>query len=146
MIDFGYYLKNGFIKQQRIDFNQITKQIVRAGKDLDTFTLVLEKDPEWAATIAYQAMLRAGRALLFSYGYLPADGQQHKTVVEITGKILGEQFDLVALQFERLRKKRNVFFYDSMDTGNLAEAKKAAETAKQLIKAIKDRISQLQRT
>lgn len=146
MIDFGYYLRNGLIKQQRIDFNQITKQIVRAGKDLDTFSLVLEKDPEWAATIAYQAMLRAGRALLFSYGYLPADGQQHKTVVEITGKILGEQFDLVVLQFERLRKKRNVFFYDSIDTGNLAEAKKAAETAKQLIKAIKDKISQLQNT
>jgi uncharacterized protein (UPF0332 family) len=146
MIDFGYYLRNGLIKQQRIDFNQITKQIVRAGKDLDTFSLVLEKDPEWAATIAYQAMLRAGRALLFSYGYLPADGQQHKTVVEITGKILGEQFDLVVLQFERLRKKRNVFFYDSIDTGNLAEAKKAAETAKQLIKAIKDKIAQLQRT
>jgi uncharacterized tellurite resistance protein B-like protein len=124
MIDFGYYLRNGLIKQQRIDFNQITKQIVRAGKDLDTFTLVLEKDPEWAATIAYQATLRAGRALLFSFGYLPADGQQHKTVVEITGKILGEQFDLVVLQFERLRKKRNVFFYDSIDTGNLARRKR----------------------
>ena len=84
--------------------------------------------------------------MLFSYGYLPADGQQHKTVVEITGKILGEHFDLVVLQFEKLRKKRNVFFYDSIDTGNLAEAKKAAETAKQLIKAIKDKIAQLQRT
>jgi uncharacterized protein (UPF0332 family) len=146
MIDFGYYLRNGMIKQQRIDFNQITKQIVRAGKDLDTFSLVLEKDPEWAATIAYHAILRAGRALLFSYGYLPADGQQHKTVVEITGKILGAQFDLVVLQFERLRKKRNVFFYDSIDTGNLAEARKAAEVAKQLISAIKVKISQLQRT
>ena len=59
MIDFGYYLRNGLIKQQRIDFNQITKQIVRAGKDLETFSLVLEKDPEWAATIAFFLRLPA---------------------------------------------------------------------------------------
>ncbi|MBN2188242.1 MAG: HEPN domain-containing protein [Chitinispirillaceae bacterium] len=142
MIDFGEYLKNGLIKQQRADFRQIGKQIKRAEKDLLIFMLVLEKDPEWAATIAYHAMLRAGRALLFAHGYLPADGRQHKTVVEITGKILGEQYNLVVVQFEKLRKRRNEFFYDSMDTGNVAEAKKAAETAGQFVRAIKEKISQ----
>ena len=146
MIDFDSYLRNGLIKRQNADFRQIWEQIKRAEKDLVVFTLVLEKDPELAATIAYHAMLRAGRALLFSQGFLPSDGRQHKTVVEITGKILGEHFDLVIVQFEKLRKKRNIFFYNSMDTGNIAEAKKAAETAKQLIKAIKDKISLIQHT
>ena len=141
MIDFSYYLKGGLIKRQHPDFSQIDKQIARAEKDLITFALVLEKDAEWAATIAYHAMLRAGRALLFAYGYLPADGRQHKTVVEITGKILGVQYDLMVLQFEKLRKKRNIFFYDSIDTGNIAEAKKAAETAEQMIVAIKEKIT-----
>jgi len=31
----------------------------------------------------YQSMLRAGRALLLADGVLPADGRQHKTVVEL---------------------------------------------------------------
>lgn len=144
MIDFNYYLKKGYLKPQPANFKQINQQISRAEKDLITFSSVLLNDPEWAATIAYQAMLRAGRALLFSYGYLPADGQQHKTVVDTSGKILGPDFDLLVKQFEKLRRKRNVFFYDSEDSSNVAEAKKAGDTAKELIALIKENI--LQRT
>ena len=140
MKDWGEYLKKGLVKKQRPDFDQIEQQITRAQKDLKTFGLVLGSDPEWACTIAYQAMLRMGRALMFSYGYLPADGQQHKTVVEITGKLLGKKFDLLIQYFDRMRRNRNVFFYDSLDTNNEAQAKKAFETAGGLLKVVKDTI------
>lgn len=92
MIEWQSYLKKGFLKKQKADFRQIDMQIVRARKDLATFYLVLDKDPEWACAIAYQAMLRLGRALIYSYDFLPADGRQHKTVVEVTGKILRDKF------------------------------------------------------
>ena len=137
MKDWEVYLKKGLVKEQRPNFDQIEQQIVRAEKDLKTFGIVLNSDPEWACTIAYQAMLRMGRALMFSYGYLPADGQQHKTVVEITGKLLGEKFDLLIQYFDRMRRNRNVFFYDSIDTNNEAQAKKAHETAVELLKVVK---------
>lgn len=140
---FQDYLKRGLIKSQRPNFRQIEKQIARAAKDLRTFDLVIDKDPEWASAIAYQAMLRMGRALLFAHGFLPADRQQHKTVVEITGKILGSEFSLIIKQFDRLRKKRNVFFYDSEDSHNFTEARKAIETAKELLSEIKNRIASL---
>lgn len=39
-------------------------------------------------TINLRTMLRAGRALVFSKGYLPADGAQHRTVVELTHNLL----------------------------------------------------------
>lgn len=72
---FETYLKKGLLKRQGVNFKQIDKQIIRAKKDLITAEAVLaSKDAEWAAMIAYHAMLRAGRALLFSRGYLPADG------------------------------------------------------------------------
>jgi uncharacterized protein (UPF0332 family) len=137
MKDWGTYLKKGLVKEQRPNFGQIEQQIVRAEKDLKTFCLVVDSDPEWACTIAYQAMLRMGRALMFSYGYLPADGQQHKTVVEITGKLLGKDFDLLVRYFDRMRRNRNVFFYDSLDTNNKTQAKKARETAAELLKVVK---------
>lgn len=86
-------------------------------------------------------MLRAGRALLYAHGYLPADGQLHKTVVEATGMILGQEFYGIVKQFDKLRRKRNVFFYDSLDTSNVAEAKKAGKEAIQLIKVIGKKIS-----
>ena len=140
MKDWDKYLKNGFIKEQRPNFEQIQQQIEWAQKDLKTFGLVLSSDPEWACTIAYQAMLRMGRALIFSYGYLPADGQQHRTVVEITGKLLGKNFGLLIKYFDRMRRNRNVFFYDSLDTNNETQAKKSFETAGTLLKVVKDNI------
>jgi uncharacterized protein (UPF0332 family) len=140
MIDWKDYLEKGLVKEQRQNFSQIEQQIIRAEKDMKTFGLVLNSDPEWACTIAYQAMLRMGRALMFSYGYLPSDGQQHKTVVEITGKLLGEKFHLLVQYFDRMRRNRNIFFYDSLDTNNEAQAKKAFETARELLKVVKDTI------
>ncbi len=133
-------MRKGLVKKQHPNFNQIEQQMVRAEKDLQTFGLVLDSDPEWACTIAYQAMLRVGRALMFSYGYLPADGQQHKKVVEITGKLLGKNFDLLIQYFDRMRRNRNVFFYDSLDTNNKAQARKAYETAVELPKVVKANI------
>jgi uncharacterized protein (UPF0332 family) len=140
MIDLNGYLNKGLVKKQQPNFMQITAQINRALKDLTTCKLVIGNDPEWAASIAYQAMLRTGSALLFSFGYLPSDGQQHKTVVEITGLILGKEYELIVLQFEKFRRKRNLFFYDSVDTSNATEANKSVETARKLIEAIQKQI------
>ena len=134
------YVDKGLLKKRRTNFKQIEQQIARAFKDLETFKSVANSDPEQAAAIAYQAMLRAGRALLYAYGYLPADGQQHRTVVEVTGMILSQDYSGVVKQFDKLRRKRNVFFYDSVDTSNVAEAKKAGKTATQLIEAIHKKI------
>ena len=133
---FEVYLKKGFVKLQRVNFKQIEKQIVRAIKDLDTARIVLDKDSEWAATIAYQAMLRAGRALLFSKGYLPADGGQHRTVVELTHKLLGKDYSVLIGKFERMRRRRNIFFYESDPFGTMTEAESALKTAAQLVSAI----------
>jgi uncharacterized protein (UPF0332 family) len=133
---FESYLKKGLLKRQRVDFKQIEKQIIRAKKDLETARLVLRNDPEWGATIAYQAMLRAGRALLFSKGYLPADGAQHKTVVELTHHLLGREYSTLVDKFEKMRRDRNQFFYESDPFGTLTEAENSLKAASELIPVI----------
>lgn len=143
MNPFKDYFNKGLVKQQKPNFEQIAKQLRRALQDLKTAQHTLDFDPEWASTIAYQAMLRAGRASLFANGYLPVDGAQHKTVVELTGKLLGAEYGDLVRQFEKLRKKRNSFFYDSEDTGNKGEAEKALEVAKVLLTKIKTYIEGL---
>lgn len=139
---FELYLKKGLLKQQRVNFKQIEKQIVRARKDLETAQSVLAKDPEWAATIAYHAMLRSGRALLFSKGYLPADGGQHKTVVELTQRLLGKEYSTLVARFEKMRRKRNIFFYESDPFGTMTEAENALKAAAQLVQVIQETIRQ----
>lgn len=140
---FKEYLDKGFVKEQRPSFGQISKQMVRAHKDIKVAIKMLENDPEWAATIAYQAMLRAGRALIFANGYLPADGQQHKTVVELTGFLTDKKFSSLISQFNRLRKKRNVFFYDSDEGCTQTEANIFISVAKELISVIGAEIKRL---
>ena len=137
---FESYLKKGLLKQQRVNFKQIEKQIARAKKDLETAQSVLAKDPEWAATIAYHAMLRSGRALLFSKEVLPADGSQHKTVVELTQYLLGKEYSTLVARFEKMRRKRNIFFYESDPFGTLTEAENALKAASQLVQIIHERI------
>ena len=139
---FEAYVKKGLLKRQRVNFKQIETQLVRANKDVHTARLLLRDDPEWAATIAYQAMLRAGRALLFSKGYLPADGAQHRTVVELTHQLLGRAYAALVERFEKMRRKRNLFFYESDPFGTLTEAENALKTAAQLIRVIQGTIQQ----
>lgn len=55
MKDWNQYLARGLVKAQKTNFAQIEQQIVRAERDLKTFYLVMDADPEWASTIAYQA-------------------------------------------------------------------------------------------
>lgn len=140
---FKEYIGKGLIKGQKPSFGQISKQMVRAHKDIKVAIKMLESDSEWAATIAYQAMLRAGRALIFANGYLPADGQQHKTVVELTGLLTDTKFSSLISQFNRLRKKRNVFFYDSDEGCTQTEAKTFISVAKELISVIGAEIKRL---
>lgn len=133
---FESYVKRGLLKRQQANFKQIEGQVIRAKKDVQTAQRVLKEDSEWAATIAYHAMLRMGRALLFSKGYLPADGGQHRTVVELTGKLLGTRYALLIEKFERMRRRRNIFFYESDPFGTLTDAERALETASQLVRLI----------
>jgi len=53
-----------------------------AKRDLSTANRNLEEAPDWAYSIAYNAILQAGRALMFFGGYRPRGGEQHATVVE----------------------------------------------------------------
>lgn len=140
MIHLQPYLNKGLIKNQKPDFDQISLQLRRAEKDLHTVRIVLDEDPSWASTMAYQSMLRAGRALLFAHGFLPADGQQHKTVVELTGKLLGPGSAVLSGHFERLRRKRNVFFYESDDSQDNADARRAVKAAHDLVAEIRKTI------
>ena len=72
------------IEKASFSFKQITSNLNRAQRDLRTAKANLRIDEEWAYTIVYHAMLRAGRALMFACGYRPKGRDQHKTVVEFS--------------------------------------------------------------
>ena len=130
------FLKNNLIKKVKPDFDQINHQIKRARQDLKTAEANLPIDTTWALTIAYHAMIRAGRALMYAQGYLPTANQSQKTIVEFTNISLGSDYHELVTKFNRLRRRRHGFIYDSKNHVNLEEAKSALETAQRLIDRI----------
>ena len=136
-MNYEQFVKDNFAKKVKPDPTQIKHQLNRAVQDLVTAQANLKIDATWALTIAYHAMIRAGRALMYAQGYLPTTNQTHKTIVEFTKIKLGDDFHELVAKFNRLRRRRHHFIYDSENHVNAEEARSALETAKKFIDKIK---------
>ncbi len=130
----------GFIEKINFSDKQIVSNITRARKDLITAKANIKIDEEWAYTISYHAMLRAGRALMFSSGYRPKGKNQHKTVVDFCAEILGKDFKTLTERFNRMRIKRHDFIYEPERPISKTEVTKSLESAEKFVKEIMDRI------
>ena len=130
-------LSKGLLRKQKADLRAVEKLILRAHKDLKTAKANLDIDEGIAYTVAYLAMLHAARAFILLKGFRPADGYQHKTVVEFMSHFLGREFKVIVEQFDRMRRKRNIFIYEIDISISKSEASNALEKAKRFVDLIK---------
>jgi uncharacterized protein (UPF0332 family) len=130
------YLKDNLIKKEKPDYEQVMYQIKRAIKDLKTAEANLSIDLTWAFAIAYHAMMRASKALIYSRGYLPTAKKSHKTIIELTKQILGNDYEKLIAHFSRMRRRRHDFIYDSKNHITPHEATTSIATAAKLIDEI----------
>jgi uncharacterized protein (UPF0332 family) len=99
---------------------------------------MLDSDYDWAYTIAYNAVLQAGRALMFSKGYRPAGANQHISVVKFAERYLDKD-DIII--FDRMRRKRNCTVYDAAGSITESEANFAVGQAEILVRKIEGYLS-----
>lgn len=76
--------KAGRLRKQKAGFIQIEALLKEAILDLEEAKKIAHLAERATYLLAYNAMLKAGRALLLLRGYVPDDGSQHKTVVDMT--------------------------------------------------------------
>lgn len=137
----GSYLKrlesSGLLKKEVIGIDQVKALLLSASKNIFAAEKNLSIDEEACYTLAYNAMLKTARALVFLQGFRPSDGQQHKTTIEVAGEILGKEFSELIHMFDKMRKKRNQFTYDPMLPLSLTEAKSALRTADDFYRKVK---------
>ena len=129
-------LNRGLIKKQKVDFSHIKALLLRAQKDIITAKANLKIDEEVTYNYAYLAMLRCGRSIVFIKGYRSVDGQQHRTIIELSGEILGKEFKNIIKKFDRMRRKRNQFTYDPFLPVSKIEAENALKTAEEFVKIV----------
>lgn len=131
-------LSEGLLRTQESDLRAVEKLISRAYKDLKAAKANLDIDEGIAYTVAYLAMLHAARAFILLKGFRPADGYQHKTVVEFVSYFLGTEFKVITEQFDRMRRKRNIFTYEIDISISKSEAINALSTAAKFVDLIKE--------
>lgn len=134
------YLGKGLLKKQKSSFLAVEKFINRSLKDLKAAKANLTIDEGIAYTVAYLAMLHAGRAFMLLKGFRPNDGYQHKTVVEFMSYTLGAEYKNIVERFDRMRRKRNIFTYEIDISISKTEADGALETAVKFVDLIKEAI------
>lgn len=127
----------GLLKKEKVGTDQVKALLAGASRNIIASEKNLSIDEEACYTLAYNAMLKIARAVVFLHNYRPSDGRQHKTTVEAAGKILGKKFRELIDKFDRMRKKRNQFTYDPMLPLSLTEAKNALRTARGFYKKVK---------
>jgi uncharacterized protein (UPF0332 family) len=136
-------LSKGLLKRQKSDLRAVEKLILRAQKDLRTAKANLDIDEGIAYSVAYLAMLHATRAFILMKGFRPADGYQHKTAVEFISHFLGKEFKVIVEQFDRMRRKRNIFTYEVDISISKSEASDALDKATRFVNLIRDIIQKL---
>jgi uncharacterized protein (UPF0332 family) len=125
--------KEGKLVAQKVGIVQIEALIKESIIDLEESKKTLHIADRATYIMAYTAMLKAGRALLFLKGYRPTDGAQHKTVVEMTGAILGDKYTSIISHFETMRRKRNELTYEAGALLSGSESKQALDDATLLV-------------
>lgn len=128
----------GFLKKEKIGIDQVRALLMSAAKNIIASEKNLSIDEEACYTLAYNAMLKTARALVFLQSYRPSDGRQHMTTIEVAGTILGTEFRDLINMFNVMRKKRNQFTYDPMLPLSMSEAKNALKTANKFHDKVRD--------
>jgi len=125
--------REGYIKRLSVDKKKVEDALNLAKRDIKIAKSVLRDDDDWAFSIAYNAMLQAIRALMFSKGYRPSGRNQHISVVRFAELFLRKD-DVIVL--DRMRRKWHVTIYDTAGTISVKEAGNAVERAERLVHEI----------
>ncbi len=125
--------RKGYVKRLPIDMKKIEDSLNLAKRDVNVARSVLEENSDWAFSIAYNAMLQAVRALMFSKGYRPAGSNQHISVVRFAELFLRKE-DVIIL--DRMRRKRHTTIYDTAGTISEIEAENIVMRAEKLVQEI----------
>jgi uncharacterized protein (UPF0332 family) len=142
------FINKGLIKKDElIDFSQIQSVLAKSNKSIESAKMIMDNDPENSYQLAYEAMLLAGRALVFSFGYRPRAAGSHKIVVDFSEKVLGEEFSKLVFKFNKMRKIRHYLIYGTGLSISETDSKNAISSAitflKEIESLIEDRNPQL---
>ena len=139
MKTFQEFIDKGLIKKDdKIDFIQIKSVLEKSQRCIKSAKLLIDDDQENSYQLAYEAMLLAGRALVFSFGFRPRALGSHKIVVDFSKKVLGKGIATIVFKFNKMRKIRHYLIYGSGLSISEVDTKNAISSATKFLKEVKN--------
>ncbi len=132
---------DGIIRKILVDRQKVRDAVRLAERDLALAKRLAEQDCDWAFSIAYNALLQSGRAIMFSEGYRTSSDSHHSGAVKFLSAYLGNPFEREILAFDRMRRKRSVAIYDTAGSVTRSEVEFAIDTATKFLEVAKKRLS-----
>lgn len=121
-------------KPHTVDWPQIDRFLASADRKLNSAQKILQFDEEACLQQAYEAMLKASLAFMFSHGFRArSQPGHHIAIIEFVRARLDKKHALLLIVFDQLRRKRNLALYD--DTGFVShhDAEQAIEAARRYL-------------
>jgi uncharacterized protein (UPF0332 family) len=128
----------GYIKKLPADKKKVVDALNIAKRDVRVARSMLGENNDWAFSIAYNALLQALRALMFSKGYRPSGRNQHLSVVRFAELYLSKDEVII---LDRMRRKRHISLYDTAGAISEREATNAVERAEKLVPEIEQMLN-----
>ena len=133
-------LEENKLQKKRVSYREVQKVLDKAHKCIKAAKLLLEKDvDESVFKEAYDSMILASRALMFSLGLKPRTVGSHTITIDFCSEYLGSDFKLSIQKFKRMKRKRNYLIYGI----GLAISKTEAENALKAAGEFVDRVTKL---
>ncbi len=128
------------IYPHRATQEEVDRVLQLADRDLRMARYTMAEDWDWAFSIAYNAVLQASRAFMYSKGFRPASSQGHKNTFAFMRAEFGSEFTSLVGYFDRMRTKRNQVIYDVAGLITESEARSILKNAVEYVDAVKVRL------
>ena len=126
------------LRPHAVDWAQIERFLARADKKLVAARKILAFDEEACLEQAYEAMLKASLAFMFSYGFRArSQPGHHIAIIEFVRARLDRKHAALLAVLDRLRRKRNLALYDDSGFVSRHDAEQALESAREYLDVIR---------
>lgn len=128
--------RSGRVTAGQFEKTEVEELLAAAKRDLKSARAVLKVDATMAQDAGYGAMLKAGRALMFSKGFRPRGQGQHATVVLFCRESFKKREAHLSDTFDRLRRERHEHLYWGRQPATETEARGNIRIAAEFVKAV----------
>lgn len=134
-------LRLGRIKPYSATSKEIAALISLARRDIKAAYRNLDEDPEWAYSIAYNAILQACRALMFAEGFRARGVDHHAVVIQFARDAFHPENGALMTQIDHIRRMRNKVVYDAAGLISRGMAQEVISVAEKVLDLIETRLS-----